>query len=80
MRNIYRQVYGILLSKTYREMTSEEIELVNKVEGFVANTLPRIFPKYDTLPISEGLLFLARLVESSNEVSKGENNLKAQSV
>jgi len=44
-------------------MTDEEQELISKAVALFANEFPKAFPKYDMMPISEGLLRLAEIIE-----------------
>jgi len=45
-------------------MTDDEIELVSRATSFMANELLKAFREYDNLPVSEGLLALAEMVEN----------------
>lgn len=63
MPNIFQQAYEILTTKTYREMTEEERKLVSLTTTFVTKELVKVEPKYDKLPISDGLLKLAKMIE-----------------
>ena len=64
MTNIFRQAYDLITEKTCGELTDDDIKMVNEALGLMINTLPQLEPIYDELPISEGLLRLAELVES----------------
>lgn len=63
MVNIYKQAYEIITTKTCEEMTDEEVELVSGALGIMINELPKVEPIYDKLPISLGLLRLAKITE-----------------
>lgn len=65
MVNIYKQAYEIITTKKCAELTNKDIKLVNSALCTMINTLPRIEPIYDELPISEGLLRLAKIIEGS---------------
>lgn len=62
MLNAYLKAYKIVTSKTCQEMTDKERELVDITRMFVANILPKLEPIYDNLPISKGLLKLAKII------------------
>ena len=63
MTNIFRQAYEIITTKKCEEMTDDEIELVGRATSLVATQLPKTYPEYDRMPISEGLLKLAEMIE-----------------
>ena len=74
--NIFRQAYGIITTKTTDQMTDDEIELVSRATSFMANELLKAFREYDNLPVSEGLLALAEMVELERRLGgngKGNN-------
>lgn len=63
MVNIYRQAYELIVTKKCGELTRKDIKLVSSALSLMINTLPKIKPIYDDLPISEGLLRLAEIIE-----------------
>lgn len=63
MPNIFRQAYEIITTKTGDEMTKKERKLVGIAVTFIATQLVRVEPEYDELPISDGLLRLAKIAE-----------------
>lgn len=70
MSNIFRQAYEIVTTKTSNQMTDDEIELVNRALFPIINLLPRLDRRLDEMPVSEGLLLLAELIEREGDNSR----------
>lgn len=66
LNSIYYKAYEIVTTKTCQEMTEEEVELVSRTTMFMVNILPKLEPIYDNLPISKGLLKLAKIIGGNN--------------
>jgi len=63
MINPFHQAYEIIQSKSPDQMTDDERQLLSRAIALFANELPKAFPEYDIMPISEGLKRLAEIIE-----------------
>lgn len=65
MANIFRQAKELIQTKRCGEFTDEETKLRNTALLGAICLLPKAFPEFDKLPISVGLVALARMTEEA---------------